>query len=265
MYNRKMIRNFNQHVHTYDQFARVQKQMAAGLCNGLKKMTRKFSRIFEAGCGTGLFSQMLLDALEPGTMYLNDISPAMLKEVRSRITGDNRPDIIFSRGDIEEMPFPRELDLYAANAVFQWIRDLDVLLERIYSSLSDGGVLAFSLFISGTFHELEQALDRAFREYGLDYRNVLLPFLDRGDIEKLLKKNGFRIVFVSEDLQQEYFDHPKEFLKSIKGIGAAHFNREVVPFKVMRKMMQVYMENFSDRNNKVSATYRVLLCLACKQ
>lgn len=124
MYNRRMKDNFERHAHTYDRHATVQAEMARLLCKAIEKTGRTFFTIQEAGCGTGIFSRLMLDAFHPRFIRLSDISLSMLNLARTRCPVLPDVRLEFVEGDVEQLDLGRDFDLFAANAVFQWVRNL---------------------------------------------------------------------------------------------------------------------------------------------
>ena len=62
---------------TYSREARVQQQVAEKMLRLLTEHTSLFHRIVEFGCGTGSYSRLLLDKLQPESLLLNDLCPEM--------------------------------------------------------------------------------------------------------------------------------------------------------------------------------------------
>jgi malonyl-CoA O-methyltransferase len=264
MYNRQMISNFNRHAATYDRYAVVQKEMARILCDTLARTGKSFPSIYEAGCGTGLFSRLLMDQFRPVEIRLNDISHAMLAEARIQNRACSFTRVEYAEGDIEETDPGKELDLYAANAVFQWIPDLNSLFARIRACLRPGGTLGFNLFLPGTFHELKESFIKAFDSPGMNADAAILGFTREEDILRILAENRFKVLHLFKKDHVQKYHHPKDFLQSLKNIGAAHFTDNRLPLKVMRRMMDHYVRDFADEKGMVPATYKVLYCVAEK-
>ncbi|MBT0606451.1 malonyl-[acyl-carrier protein] O-methyltransferase BioC, partial [Campylobacter lari] len=68
--------NFLKAKNTYSANALVQKDMAIKLCKMLSDGDLKyFDRVFEFGCGVGIFSQILQKNIKFKHYFLNDIYP----------------------------------------------------------------------------------------------------------------------------------------------------------------------------------------------
>ena len=115
--SQKIGRNFSKYAHAYDDHAQLQKLMAEKLASFLPGDTSE--QILEIGCGTGLFTKYLL-AKPTKKIFLNDISPGMIKHMRLKISLPPYSQIIL--GNAELLKF-QMVDMIAANAVFQWFKN----------------------------------------------------------------------------------------------------------------------------------------------
>ena len=71
-------KRFSKAIATYPQEANVQRQIADKMIHLLTKhISFPCSKVIEFGCGTGIYSRMLLQALRPEELFLNDLCPEM--------------------------------------------------------------------------------------------------------------------------------------------------------------------------------------------
>lgn len=93
-------------------------------------------------------------------------------------------------------------------------------------------------------------------------KNPLLEFHPEQEVLENLAEAGFRVLarFTGEHIS--LYRSPGEFLRALKKIGAAHFSEGMVSPGVMRKLIKIYQHEFQNRDGLVSATYRVLYCIA---
>ena len=69
-------KRFSKAIATYPQEANVQRQIADKMIHLLTKhISFPCSKVIEFGCGTGIYSRMLLQALRPEELFLNDLCP----------------------------------------------------------------------------------------------------------------------------------------------------------------------------------------------
>ncbi|MGE4563597.1 MAG: malonyl-ACP O-methyltransferase BioC [Victivallaceae bacterium] len=203
-------RRFGRSRESYDAAAAVQGEMAAGLAEmlTLASLRQEFDRIFEVGCGSGFLTRELASRFAYRELVLNDLVP------ECEVLASEFPRARFLPGGIETLKLPAELDLIAANAVLQWLRDPAGLFRRFAAVLNPEGVLAFSVFGPGNFGEL-----RRLTGIGLDYR-------ERESYLAMLEPD-FEVLAVHEEKIELFFDSPLAVLRHIKatGVGATGSGR----------------------------------------
>ena len=175
---------FARSVATYHEAAEIQREMAETLLDQLALATggeRRFDRILEAGCGSGMLTDLVESRLEYQKLYLIDLVPEWERFHRGRRAAE------FRAADIETMPLPEALSLVIANAVFQWVEDFAALLIRFHAALETGGILAFTTFGPENLREIA-----ALTGSGLSYRAL-------SGLHELLAP-GFDILAAHEEL-----------------------------------------------------------------
>ena len=114
--------------------------------------------ILEPGCGTGLYTCLLLAAFSRAEILGVDLSAAMLRVARRKIAD---PRAAFHVADAEDFHAGR-YDLITSNATLQWFTDLPRGLANLAGLLAPGGTLSFSFFGPETYRELDHALREVF-------------------------------------------------------------------------------------------------------
>ena len=109
-------KRFSKAIATYPQEANVQRQIADKMIHLLTKhISFPCSKVIEFGCGTGIYSRMLLQALRPEELFLNDLCPEM-KYCREDIL--RKEQVSFLPGDAEIVPFPTGSTLITSCSAF---------------------------------------------------------------------------------------------------------------------------------------------------
>ncbi len=247
-------RRFSIGASRYEAHAHVQRLSAADLLTfTLEAPTAgaRVERILEPGCGTGLYTRMLLDAFPGATIDGVDISGAMVRLARERVAD---PRARFAKADAEEIVAGR-YDLITSNATFQWFLAFDRTVRRLASLLPDGGILTFSFFGPGTFAELDEAL-RASLPDGAAERPAAAAFLSRREIEDTLS-GVFPRMDVAERVYRQEFRDLADLLRSIRytGTGGSGPRGSWSPGRLAR-VERAYRERFGG----IRATYQVYLC-----
>lgn len=100
--------------------------------------------VVDLGCGPGNSTELLVRRFPDAAVSGLDSSPAMLEAARTRLPGCR-----FELADVSDWS-PRTLadgppDLVFANALFQWVPDHGRVLQRLFSQLRPGAVLAVQM------------------------------------------------------------------------------------------------------------------------
>jgi malonyl-ACP O-methyltransferase BioC len=210
-------------------------------------------RIFEPGCGTGLYTALLAEAFPDAVIDAVDKRADMAVCARAK---GMPARVSFRVGDAEEISCGR-YDLITSNAAFQWFRRLEDTLARYMSMVSDGGALTFSFFGPGTYRELATALGDVF---GQGCRIAAAGFRDKSDIETTLAPLCRRLR-IEERVYQQRFACVVDVLRGIKHTGArgapSGMPRIWTPATLAR-LERAYMR----RNDAVVASFEVLLVRA---
>jgi len=199
--------NFEKYFATYNDYARVQKKVAQNLCDLIP--SKKFNIALELGCGTGVFTESFLKKFQPKKLILNDYY-----DVREFLPVHYAH---FLKGDIENIALPNA-DIIISSSVFQWMKDLDSLLEKLAKQAPQ---IAFSIYLAGNLIEIA------------GHFGVSLNYLRATEIEKLLQKY-FRSTKVTTATYQEHFISPFEALKHLKYSGVTNIEK-IKTLKKLRK------------------------------
>ncbi|MBE0605192.1 MAG: methyltransferase domain-containing protein, partial [Deltaproteobacteria bacterium] len=214
-----VLRRFTAGAARYDEHAHAQRLSAGdllaytvGSIDPGPGRGRAF-RILEPGCGTGLYTRMLLDAFHGASVFGVDISEAMVRVAKRRI---DDPRVRFGVADAEEIA-TGSFDLVTSNATFQWFLTLHRTLERMASLLSGGGVLTFSFFGPETYAELDAAMRASARRRGAEdgARVAAAGFHSREEIAAALSA-AFPRWDVAERRYLQEFPSLAELLRSIR-------------------------------------------------
>ncbi|MDI6605410.1 MAG: hypothetical protein QME35_09785, partial [Thermoanaerobacteraceae bacterium] len=156
--------------------------------------------------------------------------------------------------------------LIISNASFQWFNHLDKTLDKLIRSLSLHGVLCFSTFGKNTFRELHEAFAKAREVLKISkpvYPGQLFCTLNelRGMCQDIAVENNLNNMKISaeEFYDYEYFDCCKDFLHSVKKIGANNCQingNNIIP-KFIEKVIEIYDKDYIE-NGMVKATYHNL-------
>ncbi|WP_042161428.1 malonyl-ACP O-methyltransferase BioC [Paenibacillus gorillae] len=273
MNNRKTAiqRQFNRSAEgLYDIHADVQRTMAAQLAKcliGWHSSGRNADELnmLEIGCGTGNLTELLLNQWPYASITALDIAPAMIKAAEQRFKSSQSGNISFLQADVEmwAAAAPSDsVDLIISNACFQWLSHPSQTLSHLKRILRKGGLLVFTTFGPKTFHELHQAFTDVYYANGMEPQRHGLSVLSPDQWKDALMEAGFSTICYQQDLVKEAYTSPREFLQSIKAMGAS--TSEAIKIgrlssrRLFTEMYKVYEEKYSIQDGVV-ATYELLL------
>lgn len=238
MINKNLVKfRFQKSISTYDDSAVIQKEMAHSLIDKiLSNCGDSFDKVFEFGAGTGFLSKNILNKITFKEYYANDIIEESEFCIKNIIDNVN-----FVAGDIEKIELNNNFDLIVANAVMQWITDIDELLIKIRKNLNDDGYFAFTTFGEQNYKEIKETTG-----VGLNYL--------KSETLKEKCESDFEILCFEENMQTLYFNTPLEVLKHIKYSGTNGLKSLNWSVKKLREFDKYYRESFGI-NSKVTLTY----------
>ena len=113
----------------------------------------------------------------------------------------------FCIGDIEQINIPDHLDLICSSSALQWMVDLEQLIKKIARALSKPAYFCFSTFGEQNLKETKQLTGQG------------LSYLSMDSIRDILIRQGFEVVYISEEQKILGFEQPKDILKHLKATG----------------------------------------------
>ena len=151
----RIRQSFARGLASYHAAALAQAQIATLLAQALHAAGAppQFQNALEFGCGTGLFTDALLQHFAIERLMLNDLVEEPAATLQP-ILQHHKTQTTFHAGPIETLPLPMGMDLIASASTVQWVADPAALIARLAYHLSPGGWLALSGFGTNHFAEL---------------------------------------------------------------------------------------------------------------
>ena len=158
-----------------------------------KQLFREEKKILEIGCGTGRDAEMLVPM---GFDYIGiDASERMLEKAREKL-----PNEKFIPMNFFHLTFPSGVfDGFWAAASFLHVpkKDIDIVLQEAKRILKPGGVGYISLKQK---KNLDEKIIHQDAFGGIDR---FFAFYDQQEFEDILKRNGFEIVSVMTEIEND--------------------------------------------------------------
>ena len=150
------------------------------------------STIVDLGCGPGQHTKHLRERWPEALVLGIDASTEMIAEaIRENMDGLANYDV----ADLTEWTPPEPVDLFLSNAVFQWVPDQEVAIERLLPHLNDGGAFAIQVpnnTGAATYRSLnELAEEEPYAQYLGDVRR--LPWLEPDFYLNFFAERGYEV------------------------------------------------------------------------
>ena len=252
----RVAERFTKAIGTYTEKACVQKEIARKMIGLIQQqISTPCPEIIEFGCGTGNYSRMLLQALRPKHIWLNDLCG----EVKHCFSDVPKELLTFLPGDAESISFPGGKPLITSCSALQWFDSPAHFFEKCYRLLPPEGYLAFSTFGKKNMQEIRELTASG------------LPYLSKDELRKLLSSH-YDILYVEEELISLDFTHPLDVLYHLKQTGVTGLSPKVPntrqPSVWTRKDLQQFSERYIERFGKASRvplTYHPIYIIAKKK
>lgn len=200
---------FGRAAQTYDASAAFQRRVGhqlMALCTDWKGKT-----VLDLGCGTGYFTQQLLD--EGANVIALDLSDKMLEKAWKRCGNQ----AVYIAGDAECLPLPdNSLDAVFSSLALQWCDDLSVPLRELKRVVKPGGKIFFTTLLEGSLEELKQAWR------GVKGESHVNSFLSLKRVNIALAQAQCNHTHIECKTVMERYPSALALMKDLKGIGATH-------------------------------------------
>lgn len=225
----------------YDENAFVQRITAEKLVSSLSQ--KKFDKILEIGCGTGILTKQIEQNLVFQKYFANDIVEKSKNYIDGIISKNT-----FVCGNAQKIKLPHKVDLIISNAVFQWFENLDKVLEYYSSLLKIDGIIAFSTFSPENFLEIREVTGLT-----LNYKNI-------DELKEIVEKN-FEIIHIEKFNYKMNFSTPLQILAHMKNTGVNSLTEKHWGIKNVKEFCDKYREKFPE----LSLTYAPIIVVAKKK
>ena len=249
MDKRLIAERFSKAAHTYGKEACIQYQIAQRMISLLDQVkgTKQLNKIFEFGCGTGNYSQMLYNQFKPSIMSINDLCEEMINRCKEVL--DTKVDYIV--GDAETLELPTNNDLITSCSTIQWFDNPMTFFDRSTEQLSADGYLAFTTFGKNNMQEIRETTGEG------------LSYLTLEEICQSLS-NQYEVIHADEQIIEQYFDDPKQVLRHLKETGVTGISNQRWTPRILIQFCEAYGKLFTTVQG-VRLTYHPIYIIAKKK
>ena len=245
--NKHIIRKkFGCSVQSYANEAMAQQQIAQKMAGLLKRYVRlpMKEQIVEFGCGTGYYSQLLMNLYGEESLIVNDICPQMLDYVSRNVSCRLRQ----LPGDAETLQFPRFTSMITSCSAIQWFENPERFFKNSLSSLNEGGYLAFSTFGPDNVKEVSSLTGRGLSYLSLEeIKQKLAPVYD--------------VCHAEEEHLTYTFSSTLEVLRHLKNTGVTGLGGQAMTRAELNQFVNNYSNRYSNENG-VYLTYHPIYIIA---
>lgn len=212
-------------------------------------LMQRRKRAFKQGCDDFLLKHIENDAEERLAIIARDFTQrAVFTPYQEREKEDYRVES------------PVSLVLSLLN--LQHVNDMQSVLAQMKACLKPDGFFLGALIGGQTLNELHFALTQAETEITGGLTPHIHPFIDVKTFGALLSYAGFALPVVDSDILTLRYASPLKLLADLRKMGATNvLNMRANKFlrrDILARACQIYIENFSDSDGRVRATFEVL-------
>ena len=236
-------KQFEKSMADYDKKAVIQDFTAEKMLSELLKFNNNFETVLELGVGTGLLTKKVVNILNFEKYFGNDLIEKSENYLKKYL-----PSADFICGNALKIKVPYKMNLVISNAMFQWFDNLEKGLGTISEYIAKDGVLAFSTFTPDNYKEIR------------DITGLTLNYMSKNEIEDVLNRLGFKILYCEEFRKNIKFSNPLEILAHMKKTGVNSLSEKVWDIKKIKGFCDKYSQKYPD----LSLTYSPIIVIAGK-
>lgn len=256
--HRQIAARFSLASPTYHEHAQVQHHVAERLvtvCSSAGLGQGVDGRVLELGCGTGVFTSLLLKEFPNVFVDAVDISSRMISQAR-KLIGES-PRLQWRVGDASHLPFRRIFSYAVSSSAVHWMQPLEDTFVAVKRSLRPGGKFIFSVMSQGTLDELSETRREVVPE---KKPKLALPGLL--DVSQMLTRVGFCVEALERENIIVHYEDTRSLLSNLHELGLTggdlSGSKNLLTRGELVRLMERYDQKYRNGNGMVRATYCVI-------
>ena len=249
--------SFSNAAKTYDDASEIQQRIASNLLSLLSHAVEVSQHephyIVDAGCGTGVWTNLLSQAAEHVTGV--DLADGMLTYAKSQFPHIKH----WVQADLENMPLIHgQTDYIFSSLAVQWCDDFAAMLLHWYQLLQPGGQVVLATLATDTLCELAHCFSQ------LDSHTHVNDFLSYEQIITAINSTEFSLEYASQDQEIQYYPSAVALMHDLKAIGAqtvktqAGLIKPTAMTKSQLAQLAISYEQFRGEDGLLPSTYDVV-------
>ena len=202
---------FNKAAESYDAYCQLQLSTGKKLISLIQPYAHPTSRIIDLGCGTGIVTRELVAALPHDEFFAIDVADQMIEKARTQLQDYS---LTLSTANFDQPLTLGRFNISFSNMALHWSHDFVNTLKQLLHTLTEDGILAFSIPLLGTFAEIESYC-------------AINDFMDSIFVKKILDNSGYHIIQMQTEAMTFEFADFLQALRSIKKIGANYVKKRI--------------------------------------
>ncbi len=262
----KVRRSFSSATSSYDDHAKLQREIGRRLLAHLEFTKIKPANILDIGCGTGFFTRLLANKYKKAHIYATDIAANMVCHTREqhpkRLPWQRKYHHTIS--DAVALPYQdSSFDLVTSNLAMQWVPEAQAMMKEMRRVLKPGGLMLFSTFGRRTLIELKETLAHVNPKH----TSSVLPFADVMSLGNSLGECAVEDHVTDSDLFTLTYPNTLALVRELKGLGASANAIQgrsggLYGRALLRDIETYYTEHFQHEDGRIHTTFEALYAQA---
>lgn len=263
--------NFSKIAETYEKNSLVQKSAAEKLIDLLS--IKSDDSVLDIGCGTGNLTRKIR-AITEGRVVGIDYAEGMINRAKEE---NQDLDILFEVSDVEALEYVNTFDIVFCNSVFQWFKNPEKSLNKLYNALNSGGKIgiqapATCMYCPNFIAAIEAAKTNIRTENYFNNFNNPWFFLETAEqYTDLFSKLGFQVLFSEIERVTSNYTVQEVYNIFLSGAAAGYLNQAFYSTPIaseyidnLQKIVFDEIRTQADKNGYVPLTFNRIFLIAQK-
>jgi trans-aconitate methyltransferase len=111
--------------------------------------------ILDLGCGIGTLTTLIAEKTTPGPVIGIDVDPQMITFANSELKAHPQPNLSYLQQDGVNLTYHDQFNAIFSNIVLHWVKPLQLLLDKLFGALKNGGRIQIATIFDDTDAPLE--------------------------------------------------------------------------------------------------------------